>query len=79
VPSGPAFGAGIDDLRPAGFTQDGPTGFFDSAAETGFAVAAVVEFADAEAGGRNRASGFGRRVLGGILGGWRTGGSGWGW
>ena len=46
-----AFGAGGDDLRPAGFAQDRPTEFFDGAAETGFAVAAIVEFADADAGG----------------------------
>ena len=75
-----APGAGSDDLRPGGFDQGGPVGLFDGVTKAGFAEAAVVELADAEAGGRNRgwSPGSGVQGLGRILEGRLACGGGWG-
>jgi len=51
---GLAFGAGGDDEGFFDFGHGRPADFFDGVTKAGFAEAAIVELADAEAGGRDR-------------------------
>jgi len=55
-----AFGAGGDDEGFFDFGHGGPADFFDGVSKATFAEAAVVELADAEAGGEDG----GRKALG---------------
>ena len=78
---GLAFGAGGNHEGFFGLGHGGPADFFNGVTKATFAEAAVVEFANADAGGRDGRRGLGSGVqgLGRILEGRLACGGGWGY